>query len=71
MIFYTLKKAVSWNERVFNKLNDLKSAQCREFSQMSSIGETKLKKYTGKEFVKQFLDYNTWQLSRTYPKEYF
>ena len=62
-------QAVSWSERVFNKLKDLSSAHQREFSQMSSIGETKLKKYTGKDHVKQFLDYNTWQISRTYPKE--
>jgi len=55
-------QATTWSEE-FLLPNDK-----REFRQMSSIGESKIQKYLTESYVKSFLDYNTFQISRTYPK---
>jgi len=55
-------QATTWSEEFLQPNNK------REFRQMSSIGESKIQKYLTESYVKSFLDYNTFQISRTYPK---
>lgn len=59
-------QATTWSEDVFKKTRN--GIAQRDFGQMSSIGESKIQKYLQESTVKEFLDYNTFQISRTYPK---